>query len=386
MKLKNSIKIFLQILLWGLVLLAPLYSMSNNSSGIVDYKPYFSYLVRMGILAILFYVNYLYLIDKFLFNKKFVSYIGINILLIVLVVILQTTAIRTLFASSPMEARKGPIEMRHPRFNPPGPPPIGGQFDKPFPMDENFRPRPDSFIFMRIISDYLLIILIIGISVALKTTYRWYRDSINLESIKSTQLEADLQNLRTQLNPHFLFNTLNNIYSLIAIDSDKAQDSVHRLSGLLRYVLYENEKFVPMDRELIFTQNYIDLMKLRLSPNFKVNVMIEGNSSTDPIASLMFMTLIENAFKHGIKNGSESFIDIKILVESGKGVLCTVENSMIENHSDMESQNSGIGLANLSKRLELLYPDKHEFIAEQRDNKFVALLRIDFDNNKKLKQ
>lgn len=290
-------------------------------------------------------------------------------------------AMSVFFAPTHMRPPKAPIEMFLPQFDAPQPP-DRGPMDRPFPGQEDFRPRPDTFMFMRVISDYLLIILIIGISVALKTTYRWYHDSINLESIKSSQLEADLRNLRTQLNPHFLFNTLNNIYSLIAIDSEKAQESVHRLSGMLRYVLYENEKFVPIDKELSFTQNYIDLMKLRLSFNIKVNVTINGNSSTDPVATLMFMTLIENAFKHGINNGAESFIDINILVESGKGVLCTVENSIAESHTNIESQNSGIGLANLSKRLELIYPDKHEFIAEQRGNIFFALLRIEFDNKK----
>lgn len=385
MILKNSLKIFLQILFWGLILIAPLYSMSNNSTGFVDYKPYFGYLIRMGILGILFYTNYLYLIDKFLFNKKFISYIGINIVLVVFVIGLQAFAMRALFTPSHFEARKAPIEILTPHFDAPAPP-MGEPRERPFPKGEDFGPRPDTFMFMRVISDYLLIILVIGISVALKTTYRWYRDSINLESMKSSQLEADLRNLRTQLNPHFLFNTLNNIYSLIAIDSEKAQESVHRLSGMLRYVLYENEQFVPMDRELLFTQNYIDLMKLRLSSDVKVNVIIKGNRSTDLVATLMFMTLIENAFKHGIQNGIESSIDIKILVEPQKGVLCTVENSMTENNINMEAQNSGIGLTNLSKRLELIYPDKHEFIAEKRDNKFIALLRIEFDNKKQLAQ
>jgi len=239
-------------------------------------------------------------------------------------------------------------------------------------------PKPP--MFMRIISDYLLIIFVIGLSVAIKMTGRWYHDSINFEKIKAVQYEADLRNLRSQLNPHFLFNTLNNIYSLIAIDKDKAQDSVHRLSNLLRYILYDNdEKFVPVDKELEFTQNYIDLMKLRLRPNVKLNVLIDDKKDTkDLVASLMFMTLIENAFKHGVNNNEDSFIDIKILVEEGKGVLCTVENSLSGAIRDDKEKHSGIGLVNLSKRLELLYPKKHEFSVEKRDNSFFALLRIDF--------
>ena len=232
---------------------------------------------------------------------------------------------------------------------------------------------------MKFVIDYMSIFFLIGLSVAIKMTARWYKDSITFEKIKSVQLEADLRNLRSQLNPHFLFNTLNNIYSLIAIDQNRAQDAVHRLSNLLRYVMYDNDqKFVPLDKELEFTKNYIDLMRLRLSSMVKLNVEINSAGSKDLIASLMFITLIENAFKHGINNGDNSFINISILVDPGKGVLCTVENSLIEKSENMETHNSGIGLVNLTKRLELLYPDRYEFIAEKRSDRFFTLLRIDF--------
>ena len=118
-------------------------------------------------------------------------------------------------------------------------------------------------------------------------------------------------------------------------------------------------------------------MKLRLSPSVRLDVTIESPGTQDKIASLMFVTLIENAFKHGINSGKDSFIDISILVDPGKGVICTVENSYFEKAKNIESQGSGIGLANLSKRLELLYPNKHEFVMEKRTDSFFALLRID---------
>ncbi|HCO67972.1 MAG TPA: hypothetical protein DIT04_09505, partial [Dysgonomonas sp.] len=229
--------------------------------------------------------------------------------------------------------------------------------------------------------DYILILFVIGTSVALKANKRWYKNSINLEAVKAAQLEADLKNLRSQLNPHFLFNTLNNIYSLIPIDSEKAQESVHRLSKLLRYILYENEtKFVPVDKEIEFTQNYIDLMRLRISPNVKLNVLIKNENCDKQIASLLFITLIENAFKHGINNGSDSFIDIKIYVDNEKGILCTVENSLAETEDNIEPGNSGIGLTNLRKRLDLIYPDNHELRIEKRGKSFFVLLCINFND------
>ncbi|WP_029901797.1 sensor histidine kinase [Prevotella sp. 10(H)] len=351
--MKNFIKIFPHIIIWAIVLIVPIYLISRE--GTFDYKPYYNYVIRMGIFAILFYANYSYLIRKYLFNRKFTLYIIINIMLIAVLVVFQ--ALLSEYMKPAPEAMKI--------------------------VQQGIQDRPRHYgkppMVMRVIFDYVSIIFVIGLAVAIKTTIRWYRDSINLEKAKSVQLEADLRNLRSQLNPHFLFNTLNNIYSLIAIDQSRAQDAVHRLSKLLRYVMYDNDVlFVPLDKELEFTRNYIDLMKLRLSPEVKLNVLIENKGSHDMIASLMFITLIENAFKHGINNGSESFIDISILVDPGIGVLCTVENSLVEKEQNMEEKNSGIGLANLSKRLALLYPHKHEFIAEKRTDSFFTLLRIDF--------
>lgn len=246
-------------------------------------------------------------------------------------------------------------------------------------------PRPPRE--MRLLSDYVLTILAVGMSVAVKATLRWHKDSINLETVKAAQLEADLKNLRSQLNPHFLFNTLNNIYSLIATDTHKAQESVHRLSHLLRYILYENDRqFVPISKELEFTRNYIDLMRLRLSPNVKLDVLIKNENCNKPIAPLLIITIIENAFKHGINNGTESFIDIKIFVDEDKGVLCTVENSLGETKNDMEAKNSGIGLTNLRKRLELLYPQRYELTVSRKEDRFSVLLCVNFDDDKETEE
>ena len=353
MNVKNSIKLFSHVLIWCIVLLVPIYIMSRE--GTFDSIPYISYFTQVGIFALLFYINYLYLIEKLLFHKKIAAYICVNIVLIAMLVGIQTMVMDFIFSS----------------FYTMNPPPMG--------EGKELTRRHKPPFGMRIFTDYLLIIFVIGLSVAIKMTARWYRDSINYEKVKSTQLEADLRNLRSQLNPHFLFNTLNNIYSLIVIDQHKAQDSVHRLSNLLRYVLYDNDrKFVPIDKELEFTRNYIDLMKLRISSNIRLNVLIENKESKDMIASLMFMTLIENAFKHGLSSDEDCFIDIKILVEKEKGVLCTVENSISESENHIETGNSGIGLANLTKRLELIYPNNHELIVERRSESFFVLLRIDF--------
>ncbi|MFT4071966.1 MAG: histidine kinase [Dysgonamonadaceae bacterium] len=347
--MKNLLKLFLHVFVWLIILLVPVYIMLKD--GELDRGAYFSYFVRTAILAIIFYVNYLFLIERFLYRKQFARFVICNVLLIAGLGLLHS------MLQDLLVAPYFPKMMRAGGFHHPPGPPLG----------------------MMIFSNYLLYVFVVGLSVAMKMTTRWYGDSIKYEQVRSGQLEADLRNLRSQLNPHFLFNTLNNIYSLIAIDQGKAQDSVHRLSNLLRYVLYDNDtKFVPIDKELEFSQNYIDLMKLRLSSNMQLHVDIQNHGGNNTIASLLFITLIENAFKHAGGNAETGFIDIKIYIYPDSGVLCTVENSVSENNNKIEKGNSGIGLENLKRRLELLYPGKHQFFTELRSASFYALLRIDF--------
>lgn len=342
---------FVHIVFCLIILFAPLLMMSLN--GITEYKYFLGYAIRTSLLILIFYINYFFLIDKFFFQRQFVVFVISNIILIVATSLLQNLLFQLLLTLGP-------------------PPPLF----KVTTIDGKEVPRPPHEL--RILGDYVLTVLAVGMSVALKVTKQWYKDSINLESVKAHQLEADLRNLRNQLNPHFLFNTLNNIYSLIAIDSNLAQESVYRLSNLLRYVLYENEnRFVALNKEIEFTQNYIDLMRLRLNKNVKLDVVINYEECDKSIASLLFITLIENAFKHGISNGLASYINIKILVNS-KGVLCTVENSMDKSNTNGKSINSGVGLANLRKRLNLLYPNKYQLKIEEKENDYFALLYIGF--------
>ena len=349
--IKKRISVLVQVLLCIFIFLFPLYMMSR--SGDIDLKYYFVFLIRTSILIALFYINYLFLVDKYLFKKEFTAYISINIVLITVLLFIQYTVIE-FFLSADFPPPPEPDTIVN-EFRRKGPPPI-----------------------LRYWGDLGFVILVISLSVALKATQRWYNDSIKMEQAKTIQLEADLRNLRNQLNPHFLFNTLNNIYSLIAIDSVKAQDSVHRLSNLLRYVLYENNtQLVPIGSDIEFTQNYIDLMKLRIGPNTKMDVSIINSGSKDVIAPLMFMTIIENAFKHGSSDSESSYIGINIIVENGKGVLCTVKNSLGQ-RDNIEGKNSGIGLPNLSKRLELIYPGRHDLVINKSPDSYTVQLRIDF--------
>lgn len=213
-------------------------------------------------------------------------------------------------------------------------------------------------------------------------TNGWYQVEANQRELERERAEAELSNLKSQLNPHFLFNTLNNIYSLIAFSPEKAQEAVHDLSRLLRYVLYEsNQSLVPIEKDLDFLRNYIELMRIRLPRHVDLQTDIEAATPGVMIAPLLFISLVENAFKHGVSNSQPSFIQITIQ-QAGDTVSCSIRNSYFPKSAGDKS-GSGIGLSNLEKRLSLLYPECYHFTYGKEGENYVAHLvihKIKFDD------
>ena len=180
----------------------------------------------------------------------------------------------------------------------------------------------------------------------------------------------------SQLNPHFLFNTLNNIYSLIAFSPEKAQEAVHDLSRLLRYVLYESSQpFVPLEKDFDFLRNYVELMRIRLPKHVELKTNIVASSPGTLIAPLLFISLVENAFKHGVSNNKPSFIHLDIHQE-GAEVVCTIVNSYFPKSPDQDKSGSGIGLVNLEKRLGLLYSGHFSFQCGREGDNYSSYLSI----------
>jgi len=205
------------------------------------------------------------------------------------------------------------------------------------------------------------ILQILSIIAAVAVRYYYHTNDLKrrLAEERHKSTEAELAWLKWQLNPHFLFNTLNNISGLVRTDADKAQDSIAQLSDLMRYAVYDtNRKTVPVADETAFLNNYIDLMKLRLGSNAHVEThfRIERNV---PVAPLLFITPVENAFKHGISSSRPSMV--KISMESDdNGIRFTCCNTNYPKTNGNRS-GSGIGLPNLERRLKLLYPDNYSY-------------------------
>ena len=283
---------------------------------------------------IIFYVNYLWLVPRYMFTDEMRKYILSNAVLILCLSVLLHVFLESI--STP-------------------PPP------------EFARHIPSRWIFYA--RDMGMMIFVAGLGAAIRTSLRWRQAEERLIEAERQKTEAELKNLKSQLNPHFLLNTLNNIYALIAFNSDKAQEAVQELSKLLRHVLYDNQQtFVLLEKELDFIRNYVSLMRIRLPQQVEVSVNLEVDSGGAlQIAPLIFISLIENAFKHGISPTVSSFISISISGHTDGTVRCEILNS---NHpkSGQDKSGSGVGLEQVSKRLELIYPGHYEWIKGISEN------------------
>ena len=196
-----------------------------------------------------------------------------------------------------------------------------------------------------------------------------------LEEERHKNTEAELAWLKNQINPHFLFNTLNNISSLTQIDSNAAQDAIAQLSDLLRYAIYKtDEHMVPIRGEVEFMRNYIELMRLRCNEKTEVNCNFSIKDPELPVAPLLFVSLIENAFKHGVSSNKPSTIDISLLQEEGTlQFICSNTNYP---KSDSNRSGSGIGVENTKRRLQLVYDNRYEWQQTLEDNIYTVIIRI----------
>ena len=338
---KNNTMI--HILVW-LVLFSIPVLFSLNQSGTEPFSRYLRGWLPLIFSALTFYVNYLFLIDRFLFKSKYGAFILINIGVIALFVYLIISGHEYLNAKIDIDR----TEMR--------PPP----------------PSAMPFIFV----NSLFLILTIGGAIAIKSTRQWQLYEEREKKLKQEHMESELANLKNQLNPHFFFNTLNNIYSLIPVDQDKAQEVVYRLSKMMRYLLYDsNEKFVPLEKEIEFINYYLDLMALRLSDHVEIRRSLDVGQSTLKVAPLLFISLIENAFKHGVSASKLSEIDVNIHLKHNK-LQWFVRNTAFPKE-DKDRSGSGIGLVNLEKRLQLLYPGHFNLDYYTENHHFEAKLELE---------
>ena len=338
---RRPLEALIHIIGWGIMFGFPFFFVEREN-GNINWMAYLRHSAVPLSFMIAFYVNYFLLVPRYLFQSQTKRYITYNILLLC-VIGLMLHLWRSL------------------------------TFDPSFVPKPHRSGGPPGWLFF--VRDMLSLVFTIGLSAAIRMSARWTQAEAARKEAERNRSEAELKNLRNQLNPHFLLNTLNNIYALIAFDTDKAQQAVQELSKLLRYVLYDNQQtYVPLGKETDFIRNYIELMRIRLPRHVEVGVSLPEEPSPTPVAPLLFISLIENAFKHGTSNDRPSFIRIDIH-ERGGELVCCIRNSCFPKTASDRS-GSGIGLKNLSKRLEMIYPQRHTFEYGERGGTYTASLRI----------
>lgn len=219
----------------------------------------------------------------------------------------------------------------------------------------------------------LFLAVYIAATSLIKLAKGWFR----LQEIQKEKTLTELQALKSQINPHFLFNSLNSIYSLSRRSSEILPDVILKLAGLMRYVIYEtDDDMVPLEKEIKIIKDYIDLQRLRSDCPEKIELKIEGEPGNNRVAPLIFLPFIENGFKHGLKGVAEDvFVKIKIEI-TGSVINFEIENSNEKSETISDGKYNGIGIRNVKKRLELIYPDNHLLKISEYKETFKVLLQL----------
>ena len=225
-------------------------------------------------------------------------------------------------------------------------------------------------------SDILYIIFYSAFAVLIKMLIRWYDERKAAEDKIIQDHKFELELLKAQLNPHFFFNTLNNIYSLVYKKSDEAPAALMKMSDIMRYMLYESKaEKVPLEKELEYLDDYIELQKLRFTDPGFIDYSVNGDVENHEIPPMMLLSFVENAFKHGKKRVSNPGIIVHIEA-SGNLLNFIVSNYIIEDQPRDNPGHTGIGLKNIKRRLELLYPNCHDLSITIKDGRYTVNLNI----------
>lgn len=338
---------------WIIIVIIPLYL--HNAYGGGNVHRLYEFYVRAAAAGIIFYVGYLWLVPVFFLKDR-----GLLYILLLLGLILATFFISWLVEKywiyDPAESARFQEAIKNLNRG-----------------KQDFKPPMKAFgLFSHFLSSFLLSGFALGLGVMEKLKQNEKRQ----KEMEQEKLSSELAFLKNQVSPHFFFNTLNNIYSLIGIDGPTAQDSVLKLSKMMRYLLYESEHGETlMSHELQFMNNYIDLMKLRLSPKVDLEVDFPDDYSDFSIPPLLFIPFIENAFKHGVAHREASRIIVQMKI--GKELISfKTENGIGQTPHAVDLQHSGIGLENVRKRLGLLFPGKHELKIDRGEKVFKVELTI----------
>ena len=328
----------LHVLAWLLVFSWVIYFLHSNNA--LSFSKLMDSSIGLGLMMSIFYFNWYVLIPTYLAKDHILMYIICVLATLCAVALIQSPIDYYIF----------------PEFN--------------RNMEALYTPE-------RLLQYMLSGLVIMFISSGLKVTGNYIKNERRNKVLENQKLAAELAFLKSQVNPHFLFNTLNNIYSLAYKQSPETPDAIMKLSLLMRYMLYEsNDTMVSLEKEVEHLQNFIDLQKLRLREQTIIKFNMEGDLHGKQIAPMLLMTLVENAFKHGLVSKNEIGISINLKVFHDNLVFSTINNTS----SHKKREFGGIGLENMKQRLRILYPGRHKLTFEEKESTFYATLKLNFQS------
>ena len=387
---------------WSLLFAAPLLSLYVRTIGDTDVSFNWTEVIfvwkKFAVFLLLFLVHNFLLAPLLVYRQRRFAYFSLLVLLIGVFAICQ--------CSSRPEMPSGPPQLEMTGRNFPEPPDRPENLDKssrrpgelpskrlnghlprhpngqPPKRPNDFRPvdAPPPIVGERDILSVVMLLLMFGANLGVKGWFRSLDDRRRLAELEKQNLEQQLEYLRYQINPHFFMNTLNNIHALVDIDPAKAQETIVELSKMMRFVLYEGDKYgVPLAKETAFIRTYVKLMQLRYTDNVRITLKLPTELPDRSIPPLLLISFVENAFKHGVSYQHESFIDIRVATE-GDNLLFECCNSKADLHAPTTSHQTptqgGVGLANVRKRLDLLYGSSYTLRIHDDDGVFSVKLDI----------
>ena len=360
--MNHSIKIkrgesIIYVVLWSVILLMPVF-ISKTDAGINWLQVQHEW-IRFLPFVIIFIVHNYVLFPHFFIQKKRILYYTLTLTLILLAGFFADF-VGNFFNLFPGDFMQMPPRGQLPRLGnemPLGPKQPG--------------PRP---VHRLIIENALVSILVVGFNAAIKITVIWQAEEQKNKELEKEKLQTELAFLRNQVSPHFFMNTLNNIHALIDINSEDAKESVIKLSKLMRYLLYDSETGkTTLAKEIEFIKSYVDLMKLRFTSNISVLLSFPEFIPPLEIPPMLFTSLVENAFKHGLSYQKKSFIEI-VLKTDQNYLFFRIKNSKHSNNGLKES--GGIGLENLRKRLTLIYGNNYSLVQTEKNETFEINIKL----------
>ncbi|MBL7765511.1 MAG: histidine kinase [Chitinophagaceae bacterium] len=338
--MNRSVTIFLHVLGCLVFICIPVMLSPGRIFGLDDVRNTFALrdVITYALLIIFFYVHYYYLIPEYYFKKNYPAYVLVSAICIVLIMSLPVLLIKDTSVQAAVN-----VLVEQPRTDPP--------------------------FLLKYKSNIFLFLVILFASLAMRVNIRWRQS-------QREKISSELSFLKAQINPHFLFNSLNTIHSLALQQSDYTSEAVVKLSGMMRYVLSDaREDFVTLEKEITYIQNFIDLQKARFGDTADVYLHVSaGIDEEKKIAPMILITFIENAFKHGVNPEVRSEIDINITT-NGDWLTLLVSNLKVH-HKSVEDLKTGQGLANVKKQLEYLYAARYELKITDSENTFIVRLKL----------